>query len=171
MYLNIHCLPWSVALEHNAPLSRADGDGLKWEVRLSSRRLCAHLGIGVSMDNPPSICLVAKHHRHPQFLGRQLNPASDTETDHFLLYDIREVATDGAPNFLAAPGAIRVFRAGPIEPRSHLVLSRLHATESAAKTDLVTVGPQRCERGGATLNEFMFCGLKPRHERNPFRIG
>src|SRR5919106_1499701 len=123
------------------------------------------------MGDSPPVCLAAKHHRNPQLLTRLLGPASETGMDQFRLYDICEVGTDRGANFLPTAGAIGVFRTGPIEPRCHGVPSPFHAAKTTAKGDVVTVGPQRLERGGAALCEFMFSGLKLCYECGPLGIG
>src|SRR5262245_8003244 len=137
----------------------------------SSRRLCGDLRVGVSMNNPPSVGVAAKHHRHPKIESGLLSPPRYPKTDPLGLHDICEIDIDCAPDLVSAACALRDLRARPIEPRSNFIPTGLHAAETAAETDLVTVRPQRLECSGSALREFMFCGIKLRDERDPFAIG
>src|SRR6267378_6324111 len=153
------------------PLEWRGSDTLCRPLCSSFRRLRTRLRIGVSMNDPPSVRLAAKHHRHPQFESSPFRPAGDTETDQLGLDDIREVGFDYGPDLLSTTHALRELGTTPVEPGCHLLPPRLYAAKGAAYADLVAVGPQRFECGGAALCKFVFCSLKLHDECHPFGIG
>ena len=61
--------------ERTRPASAASGSkillnrALDRTLSRSSRRLCAHLQIGMAMDNPPTVCLATKYHCSAQCLS------------------------------------------------------------------------------------------------------